>query len=38
MPAGWKEGEKSMVRMRDILDVVPLPAQAALVINVLDGG
>ena len=36
-PAGWEEGEKSMVRMKDILDDVSCPAQVALVINLLDG-
>lgn len=38
MPARWKEGEKSMARMRDVLDDVSRLAQAMLVINVLDGG
>lgn len=37
-PARWKEGEKSMARMRDVLDDVSRLAQAVLVINVLDGG
>lgn len=35
-PARCKEDEKSIVRMRGILDVSP-PAQTAIVIKVLDG-
>ena len=38
MQLGWEEGEKSMARVGGILDDVSRPAQAALVIKVLDCG
>ena len=37
-PVRWEEGKKSTVRMRNVLDDVPHPPQAALVVNVLKGG
>ena len=38
MSARWEMGEKTMAWMRNVLDDVSHPAQAAFVIIVLDGG
>ena len=38
LPARWEGGDESMVRVGGILHDVSHPAQAAPVINVLDGG
>ena len=37
-PARWEDGKKSMVRKRNVPDDVPRRAQAAPMVNILNGG
>ena len=37
-PARWEEGEKTMIRVGNVLNDTPRPAQAALMIDVMNSG